>query len=53
MDQSRLSNLATIAIERGLVKYLQDNFETSKFYDNVIDHFALSKSRRIDFIYKQ
>ncbi|XP_063929547.1 zinc finger MYM-type protein 1-like [Zophobas morio] len=53
MDQSRLSNLATIAIERGLVKYLQDNFETSKFYDNVIDHFALSKNRRIDLIYKQ
>ncbi|XP_063918636.1 zinc finger MYM-type protein 1-like [Zophobas morio] len=53
MDQFRLSNLATIAIERGLVKYLQDNFETSKFYDNVIDHFALSKNRRIDLIYKQ
>lgn len=50
MSQSRLSNLSMIAIERNLVKTLQ---ETSEFYDKIIDHYANKKNRRIELIYKR
>lgn len=49
----RLTNLSTTAIDRGLVKSLQESVKTFKFNDKVVDHFALIKNRRIDFIYKQ
>lgn len=45
----RLNNLSILAIERGLVKELMKD---GSFYDNIIDDFASTKSRRIDLIYK-
>jgi hypothetical protein len=50
MTQTRLSSLAKISIEKELIKILQD--KDFKFYDKVIDDFALQKNRRIDLIYK-
>lgn len=52
MGQSRLSNLGKISIEAGLIKQLQECHEF-KFYEKVTDHFAITKTRRIDLIYKQ
>jgi len=41
MKQDRLNGLATLAIEHDLAKLLN--------YDDIINHFALAKSRRICF----
>lgn len=43
MNQSRSTNLATTAIETGLVKSLQTSFKPLKFYNKVIGHLALDK----------
>lgn len=49
MSNERLTSLATISIEKDTVaNYLK----YPKFKDNVIDHFAANKKRRIDLIYK-
>lgn len=47
MENSRLSNLSTLSIEKSLLKSLAKN---STFKDNVIDKFAVSKNRRLDLI---
>jgi hypothetical protein len=49
MCQERLSELATLSIEKELLTELSKN---PKFYDEVIDKFANLKDRRIDVIYK-
>jgi hypothetical protein len=49
MSQVRLSNLATLSIENDLIQSLK---KTTKFYDDVIDEFAIRKTRRIDLTYK-
>jgi hypothetical protein len=49
MSQSRLNNLSVLAIERGLIKEL---IKDENFYTNILDHFATTKSRKIDLIYK-
>jgi hypothetical protein len=50
IDQSRLNNLGQISIEKELLKSLR---KTDTFFDQVIDHFAEAKDRRIDLIYKK
>lgn len=50
VSQSRLNNLSTLAIERGLIKELMKD---DSFYDKIIDDFALSKPRRIDLLFKK
>lgn len=49
MQEERLSSLSQISIEKKLLKALQNSPE---FYDDVINHFATSKNRRIDLLYK-
>jgi hypothetical protein len=49
MNQERMSSLSQMSIEKKLLKELQSN---SKFYDDVIHHFATSKTRRTQLIYK-
>jgi hypothetical protein len=49
MSQVRLSNLATLSIENDLIQSFK---KTTKFYDDVIDEFAIRKTRRIDLTYK-
>jgi hypothetical protein len=49
MCQERLSELATLSIEKELLTELSKN---PKFYD-IIDKFANLKDRRIDLIYKK
>ncbi|XP_018575035.1 zinc finger MYM-type protein 1-like [Anoplophora glabripennis] len=44
-----ISNFATIAIEKDLVKSLQKD---SKFYEKVIDNFASQKIREMELMYK-
>ena len=46
MGNDRLSALAMLSIESQLVDQMKD------FNEKVIDHFATSKIRRMDFIYK-
>jgi len=50
MTEERLSSLATISIEKDLINTLLKNDE--KFYEKIIDKFALLKDRRIYLIYK-
>jgi len=50
MTEERLSSLATISIEKDVINTLSKNDE--KFYEKIIDKFALLKDRRIDLIYK-
>jgi hypothetical protein len=50
MCQERLSELATLSIEKELLIELSKN---PKFYDDIIDKFANLKDRRIDLIYKK
>lgn len=50
MTEERLSSLATISIEKELINNLSKN--NGKFYENIIDKYALLKERRIDLIYK-
>ncbi|XP_072382347.1 zinc finger MYM-type protein 1-like [Diabrotica undecimpunctata] len=47
--QTRLSNMAKISIEKSFIKSQDENV----FIDDVIDHFAEQKSRRIPLIYKK
>ena len=46
MSNKRLNALAMLSIENKLIQ------ETKNFNDRVMDHFARSKSRRMDFIFK-
>lgn len=48
-NQERMSNLSQMSIEKRLLKELQNS---QKFYDDVINHFATSKTRRLELIYK-
>jgi hypothetical protein len=47
----RIKNFLRNSIEIELIKILQED-KDFKFYDKVIDDFALQKNRRIDLIYK-
>lgn len=47
--QARLSNMAKISIEKEFIKL---NENDSHFIDEIIDHFADQKKRRIPLIYK-
>lgn len=47
MEQSRLSALAMLSIEKSFIKSIVN------FNDEVIDHFGNQKDRRIDLIYKR
>ena len=49
MKQERMSSLSQMSIEKRLLKSLQ---KTDKFYEDVISHFATSKQRRLELIYK-
>lgn len=49
MKQERLTNLSSMSIEKILLKKMQ---KTQKFYDDIVYHFATSKNRRIELIYK-
>lgn len=46
MEQNRLSSLAMLSIENNFIMNIPD------FNNKVIDLFAESKERRLDFIYK-
>lgn len=48
--QARLSNMAKIAIERALIK---SEINNASFIEEIIDHFAEQKNRRITLIYKK
>lgn len=47
--QARLSNMAKISIEKAFIKSQDENV----FIEEVIDHFAEQKNRRIPLIYKK
>lgn len=49
MGQERLRNLASLSIEKKILKSLQ---EDPHWYDKVIDHFATQTTRRMDFFFK-
>lgn len=50
IGQSRLSNMAQIAIERELVKSCSTS---EQFAEDIVDHFSQQKDRRIQLIYKK
>lgn len=49
MGQERLKSLATISIERKMLKCLQQD---PQWYEHVIDTFATQTSRRLDYFFK-
>ena len=49
MTENRLTNLAKISIEKGLLNEL---IKVEPFYEDIIDKFASLKDRRIDLIFK-
>lgn len=46
MEQSRLSTLAMLSIDKSFIKTIPN------LNEEVIDNFAMQKDRRMDFIYK-
>lgn len=51
MLQDRLSALSLFSIEKELLVTLSEN--EGKFYDDIIDKFAILKDRRINLTYKE
>ena len=49
MTQERLSALASVSIEKGILKKLQSQ---STCHDGLIDKFAKIKDRRVILLYK-
>jgi hypothetical protein len=50
MTEERLSFLAKISIEKELINIISKNDQ--KFYEKIIEKFALLKDRKINLIYK-